>query len=450
MQIHPLLFVLFGFIGVVSGRLLFRHWFNHLTLYSAIWGTGLALFEWRLIDYTPLTFEVWLIILYAWLAFALGSALLMLAPAAADVPDNASRTGAFSSVRSSLTALERRLFVVAILALSTVALLAVLYQWKHLIEKFGGIIGVLINGRTIYSMTVAGKLSDKIPYLDSLSLAAVFLTGLYSARAGKVKGIIIFPLAAAILGDIAQGGRVKILLSGLLFLSAYFLTKHASSHIKNFRPASKIKQILALSFLLAFLWSAAEFVRSYRGAVERFYGASTALNKLEKQAFITPSIYLYLSSHVGVFNAYWKAGGEPSFPGATTFAPVYRILSRVGVAEETPYFQKFYNIPIATNTGTYLRELHSDFGIAGILLTPFLLGFICTALWLRVKKRMHFATIALLAHFYVVVMFTFLYQVTRLGELAVCLIVSLTMSSLIHFKCHGRFNLFETDRPAKI
>jgi oligosaccharide repeat unit polymerase len=233
------------------------------------------------------------------------------------------------------------------------------------------------------------------------------------------------------MADVARGGRAKILLTGMLFFGAYFLARNTLAQSRILQPMSKVRRLLALGVVLAILLIAVEFVRGYRGVYERFYGTSTQLSKLERSAFVTPSIYLYFSSQVGVFNAYWKAGGENPFPGSNTFAPLFRILAKLGIADDVPYFQKFYNVPIYTNTGTYLRELHADFGVVGIIAAPYLLGFFCTYFWFRVKRQSKFVSIALLTHLYMIVLCSFLFQVTRLGEWVVSLIASLVICYFI-------------------
>jgi oligosaccharide repeat unit polymerase len=321
--------------------------------------------------------------------------------------------------------------------LSIVAMLAVVQHWSVLIKKFGSIAGVLVSGNLIYRLTVAGKLPGQIPYFDCFGLAAACLAGIYSARAGKIKLLTLLPLAIIILADIGQGGRAKIVIAGILFLSAYFLARLTPARVKTFQAISNGRQLLTLGLVLVILFAAAEFVRSYRGAFEGFYGTSKELSKFERSVFITPSMYLYLSSHPGVFSAYWKAGGEHPFPGSYTFAPLFRILSRFGIADYIPHFQKHYNIPITTNTGTYLRELHADFGIAGILVIPYLLGFFCTILWLKIRRQPRLVSIALLTHIYVIVAFSYFYQVTRLGQWAVSLIASLIVSYFIDRRCYA-------------
>lgn len=426
MNIPPILPLFLGLAGAVFGRLCFERWFNHLSLYSIIWGVGLALFELRLMNYIPITAEAWLIFGYAWIAFTVGSVSLLLVRNALGLPEiSAPNYTPLASRR------EKRVLAFTIFFLTFVALLAVLQHWSVLLAKFGSVTNVLVSGNLIYRMRTSEQLPGMVPYLDSFGLAAAFFAGVYSARTGKIRLITLLPLLIVILEDVAQVGRAKILNAGILFFSGYFLARVPAPQALKTSMAMKGRRLLNLVIVFALLLSAAEFIRSFRRTYEALYGASQQLSKLEGAAFITPSIYMYMSSHPGVFSAYWKAGGEHPFPGSNTFAPVFRILAKFGVGEDVPDYQKFYTIPIATNTATYLRELHADFGYAGILIAPFLLGLLSTYLWLRIKTHNRFVTVAVLAHVYVVVAFTYLYQATRAGYWVMTLLISVGVGAVL-------------------
>lgn len=431
MTVSPLLLASIGLGGILLGRLAFDRWFNHFSLYSLIWGVGLALFEMKLIDYRSLTVETWIIVGYAWLAFAVGSVTVILAKTA---------VGAWPEPGPAMeltrnVAREKKLLVFFIIVLSSIGLCAVSQHWSVLLNRFGGVSGVLMSGYKIYRMRNANQIPGLIPYLDAFSLTATFLAGVYSARTRKIGLLALFPLLSVVLEDIGLVGRAKMLNAGILFGSGYFLTKLKTVNLKNWRPINKFRRLFVLSSVALLFLIAAEFVRTSRGAFESFYGTSRQLSKFERSAIITPSLYMYLSSHVGVLNAYWEAGGENPFPGSNTFAPVFRILSRFEIADDVPYYQKFYNTPINTNTGTYLREIHADFGLGGIIIGPYLLGFFCTFLWCKIKRFSRLTAIAVLTHFYVIVAFSFLYQVTRLGYWFVSFFAAVIVSYFIDHCC---------------
>lgn len=68
------------------------------------------------------------------------------------------------------------------------------------------------------------------------------------------------------------------------------------------------------------------------------------------------------------------------------------------------------------NTGTYLREIHADFGIAGIFLIPYLLGLTITFLWFKFYKSPNLIILMFLVYLFIIIGFSFLVMVTRLNQ----------------------------------
>lgn len=431
MEPVPLLMLACGLSGILVSRALLGRWFNHLALYSLIWGVGMAAYALRLINYKPMSGEVWLIVCYGWAAFAAGACLIPLGRAALGiVPEDR-----VEGVPRSVARLELRLLAISIVLLSLIGLIGALQHWSVLISRFGSVAMVIVRGNLIYRMRVSDELPGMIPYVDSSALAAAFLAGVYSARSGRIRPIALLPLLVIIVGDIALVGRAKMLNAIVLFLSAYFVGRLGSGTMGLRLPVARWKRVVGLLLVVALFLAAAEFVRGFRGTFERFRGASRRLSKLERNILITPSLYMYISSHPAVLNAYWKAGGEHPFPGSNTFAPVFRILARFGLADDVPDYQKFYPIPFPSNTATYLRELHADFGLTGVLVGPYLLGLLCTVLWFKVRRQPKTTTLAWLAHLYVVVAFSYLYQATRAGYWVISLGLSLLVGAVIDRLC---------------
>jgi len=424
MHIHPLLLFSLGLTGVIIGRLLFGRWFNHLSLYSLIWGTGLSLFELGWIDYEPLTVEAWLLIGYAWLAFAAGSAIVILARRAIGISSNPPPVVKLNQA----TYLEKRYLMITVVMLCIIAFLGVVQHWMVLIGRFGSIAGVLLNGGIIYSLRTSGQLTGLVPYVDSLALIAACLAGIYCAKAGGIKLIGLFPLLIIMLDEIGTAARAKLLTAGLLFLSAYFIAKVApTAHIRT-RRASRIRRFLPMFIVLAVLILGAESVRGLREGTFRYYGLTT---KFEKYPYVPASLYLYFSAHPGTLNAYLKAEDKNLFPGSYTLAPLYRIFVRFGLADPVPPYPKFYNIPIPVNTGTYLLEIHAEYGIVGVLMIPYLLGLVSTMMWLKIRKQGGIMSIVLLSHIYVVIAVAFALPATGWGFLQLSLFVSLFFAIFI-------------------
>ena len=76
----------------------------------------------------------------------------------------------------------------------------------------------------------------------------------------------------------------------------------------------------------------ATIIKDFRGTFESYKASSSSLNKLEKGLIISPSIYLYVSSHVGVLSKYFQDPREKAMFGENTFQPIYNFLSKFGIA----------------------------------------------------------------------------------------------------------------------
>jgi hypothetical protein len=94
---------------------------------------------------------------------------------------------------------------------------------------------------------------------------------------------------------------------------------------------------------------------------------------------------------------------------------VYEFLSKYVGTEEPSFFQQGYHIPMWTNTGTYIRELHADFGVAGVFLVPYLLGMLITLLWFKFYENKNLIVLTILVYLYIIICFSFLMIVTRLN-----------------------------------
>ena len=179
---------------------------------------------------------------------------------------------------------------------------------------------------------------------------------------------------------------------------------------------SRKTALISIILLLALVIAAASIVRTSRGIKENFRGASQELRQLEENMILTPSVYFYLSSDLGVLNQYLFYDNENAKFGENTFRGVYYLLSKLKIVEEPEFFQKGYFIPMWSNTGTYLREIHADFGISGVIIVPFLLGLLCSWLWFKFIQQKSLFSLVILVYLYIVLAFSFLVVVTRLNQ----------------------------------
>jgi len=423
-----------GVLGTTAGRLLLGQWFNHLSIYSAIWAGMLILYEMKLIAYKPITPAAWLFIALAWFALYLGSATVICARAATGQV----LTPQISSKRVTIDkkpALSHnvRALRIAVIVLSAVAVSSIIAKWVNLINSFGSISAVINSANQIYHLKVAHKIWQGIPYVGSFALAACSLGGMYVAMRGRLTIVSVLPLVIVGLDAVASMGRAGILIGGVLFLSSFVLYPH--------RKISKAKAFVAV-FLVGILIAASSmFISAKRGLITTFKSETPAMKTLRAYVPFGPSLYFYLSGPVVVFSEYLESGGEDAFPGSRTFAPFFNVLSRLGIGEHSTYGDVYYT-PEAMNVGTYLKDIHVDFGAWGMLLFPYLLSGICTEIYLRNKRKARILYVVLLAHLYVIIALSFDVAATKLGYWAVSIIVSIALSVVLeHSYEHYRLSL---------
>ncbi|MCX6136638.1 MAG: O-antigen ligase [Ignavibacteriales bacterium] len=292
---------------------------------------------------------------------------------------------------------------------------------------FGTLSKAFVLGNLLYSYRVSEGLPGSIPYVSSLVFTAALLAGSYTARLGRMTVAAMLPVVIIIMIDFANMGRVDILVVAILFASAYFLTQKPQDAQEQ-SAGNRFKKIAMLVLLAAIIVGGADFIRSTRGAKEGFTGSTGALKKLSTASVITPSIYLYLTSDYGVLNKYLHNEGENTPFGGNTFLPIYRILEKIGVEVHASTFQTWYRTPVRTNTGTYLRELHGDFGIVGLLLGPYLIGLVSSVYWFRVKTHGRYVDLAIAGFFFGIIGMSFFVMPTRISPFFFYLAVSVLVS----------------------
>jgi len=105
-------------------------------------------------------------------------------------------------------------------------------------------------------------------------------------------------------------------------------------------------------------------------------------------ALVLATPYIYATGSFPTFQEAMKDVGQMSW-GTHTFYPVARILYALGVLRERPegLTFDFYLVPIPFNVYTSLFAFYQDFGVAGVVLLPFLLGWFETRMYFQMKAH---------------------------------------------------------------
>jgi oligosaccharide repeat unit polymerase len=265
-------------------------------------------------------------------------------------------------------------------------------------------------------------------------LPATLIAGVYTAKVGRLKLVAILPILISIIVDLSSMGRAMMIMAAILFTNGYFLTRRALPAAGKATSVFSFKKISMFVTAILLLFAGSELVRSTRHVNENLVGAKRSLKQLEGSSFITPSIYLYLTGNYAVLNQYLKSEEVERFTGANTLAPFFRLLAKVGFDTDVEAYQKFFRTPVNANTGTYLRELHSDFGIAGIILGPYFIGIITSLSWFRYQRTGTYVDLVTLSYLQVMVAMSLFYLVTIAGYLLVYLIIGLCVAIFLDYK----------------
>jgi oligosaccharide repeat unit polymerase len=397
-----------AFLGIVASKLIFKFWFNHLAIYTFVWGGMLFLYELKLLDYYDLKPEAWFVLIIAYLIFFIGSVTPLLLYKTGKTSNNL--TDSFSALFSD----GGKSFALILYVLGFISLAAALWNWYVLFQLYGSLVRILLSANEIYRMRVDSEIPGLLPYMGGFGYAGLILAGIYTVYKGKITFAASILLIAVILREMSNFARIGILISFVIFICSLFLYKSYSgiSFSKN-----KTKMVLVLIFAIVLIVVSASIVRLFRGSYESYKGTKQELSEFKGNLIISPSIYLYMSSHIGVFSKYLDLEMEHTRFGENTLEPVYNFLAKFHLVEKVPFHQKGYYIPMWTNSSTYLRELHADFGYLGFFIGPYLLSLITSIFLIRFFRNGNIYDFIVLTSLFAVVALTFFSLIIRSPDL---------------------------------
>ncbi|PIP78399.1 MAG: hypothetical protein COW85_04515 [Ignavibacteria bacterium CG22_combo_CG10-13_8_21_14_all_37_15] len=400
--------------GIVLGKVIFKKWINHLTLYCLIMGGLIFLYELKLLPYVDIIPLAWFFIISTFLSFLFGILTIISTRNLASQNEIATEK---SIIALALFADDGKTVRNAILFFTFIGFFVAFQRWWVLIEMFGSIPAVFINAGVVYRLNVNREIKDFIPILPNFVYVGVFLLGMYNAYKKKFSLLTFLPFISIVIKELTYFGRGEILFALMEFLFSFFLFRYLLNTDTSRKYAfSKKSAIIVSTILIVFLGASVSLVRVSRGSYENFVGGSSQLKQLKGNFLISPSIYLYMSCDIGVFSKYLEHDKENTKFGHNSFLVFYDFLSRVEGEKRPRFYQKGFYIPMWANTGTFMRELHEDFGIAGIFLIPYLIGLFITWLWFKFYERHNLIVFAILVYFYIIIGFSFLMMVTRLNQ----------------------------------
>lgn len=396
-----ILLIIITFVAIYAGRILFHRWFNPLSIYSALWGFCLCNYELGLIQYYSISITAWCYITAAWIALYLGSAIVILLMAPT------------RDVRPVRLLANTDRIKKAILVLSAIGLVGLASQLLAVRREFGSVINAIFaNANDLYSARTANQISG-IPYAGSFSYAACTLAGIYVAKLGRFTLTAVLPIVLIAIQTVFVMGRTGLGIAAVLFFAAAVYTPRDPG-----MRTPRWQRRAGVSILATFLVGAFVLISSVRGLSTNFPGTTPEMERISEYIPSAPSLYSNFSATPVAFSMYLSAPHEEQNDlwGMYTFAPLFRFLARLGFPTTVANYEENYWTPVPMNTATYLKNIYSDFGPAGILLFPLFLGGALTFLIFRSRVNPGLATLALLSNFYVLIVFSFAFNFMLLGD----------------------------------
>lgn len=402
--------ILISITSILLSLYLFKKWFNHILIYVLSWALFIILYELKLMRFIEVKFEVWIIILLSFISLWLGTLTVILAKQSiSKITSNPNLTDNFNTVSLYRLDLIRNISII----FSIIGLFASIHHWYALINEYGSIANVLIKANFIYRQRIQGESVDTIPYLFIASYIGVFFGAILTAYKKRLTFVAVLPFLGIILKGMATVGRGGIFVGFLLFINTFFLFRHKLSKTENLKTRFTYSSVFSILLLLVISIGSLNMVKEIRGSFENFEGTTRTLKKLKDVPVISPQIYLYFSSNIGVLSKYFEKGGEDPPIASNSLLPIYNVLTKFGIVEQQQIYPKGYFIPMWTNSATYLRDLHADFGYSGLFIVPYLLGIFATYYWFKFYERGNMLDFVLLTYIFVIISFSTFYMITR-------------------------------------
>jgi oligosaccharide repeat unit polymerase len=422
-----LFLILLTLASAKYGEWLFGRWFNPLTCYALGWGSSLLACELRLIRYFWISDVAWLYIAVSYCAIFGGCTFGVLATRTRPV--------------TRRTVDEAEWLKPWILLLTGLAAVALIVEFRQTLNAYGSLLEMYAHSNEIYARRMSGEFAG-LSYLSYFVFPASALAGAYTAQKRRVTAVAVAPILDLVLMSAISMQRMGPIFAGLLFTISFAYSPRDGKFV--------VSRKVAVSGFAAAALVCGTFIAisSYRGLTEAFPKQGSLLTNASDYVTTLPSNYMYLSAPVPALSYYLlhPEQEQPMF-GGFTFAPMYRLLKKAGFATQVAQYPPFYYVPVEMNQATYLAYIHSDFGAAGIFAVPFVVGVALGWLAMELKADFHLGKLMILAHLFLVVMWSFSGYIVMAPHWFVSLVVSTALGYHIESKAgHAGSQAFHESR----
>lgn len=366
---HLFLLILFLAVCIIYySKICFRTWVNPVAIFFMPWLLLLLLFELRVYSINEPSFEIVYVVLLSFAMFVIGFEIFLFNRKPQQKPVDFNR----------LIDMNKRRLQWMIIGLTAVSVAANLIMLMRLIEAEGSIARIIATAALVRTKMVKGELDvvSVYGYFASVSLAAIILSGVYATRYGIFKLYSLVSFIPILIFSFIYMGRSELIWAVLLYFNVYLLAYYITG-----RKLFTKKRMIVYGLLMVAMIYLINIVSFFRG------GGQILLHYKEYLRYEEPdnslmrilySNYIYVVSPLPALDVFLEQSDSPLIMGGKSFRP---LIFFAEAKHKNPYYP-FVRIPIPVNVYTYLGDAYMDFGMAGLILIPFVLG-VGSAVWYR-------------------------------------------------------------------
>ncbi|MBN1877743.1 MAG: oligosaccharide repeat unit polymerase [Anaerolineae bacterium] len=423
------IYLVLAILSLVLSNALYKSPMSPIGFFGVLWNSLLALFEARLTQYYPLSFQAHLVFLGSYLLFVIGafsatSPIIKITRTNFNLFHTPTPTNLLDLTRSQR----------ALDFMNMMNLIGLMLGILRLAGSVGW--GNILNLAHVRSFVSAMGATEKIwggliGYLSSLSPLNAILGGVYYSERTphdwkRVTLVFAVPLGFALL----SGNRTIFIWTAVLFFVAHTLTHTLCNHGTFLRL---VRPVLLGVILL--------FVVFTSIGTRRFDSTSQTMHANVELPWELLHAYNYMTAGFGAFSARLTHLDPLSIPGLMTLSPVIRMLARIdpdligGYSYDALLVYTIRNpsiaTPVRTNVFTYLWGVFNDFGWIGILIVPWGMGITSGLVFKHLLQHPTFVNIALYSFFCLQFVYSSIATITHANSIIVSLMVLLLIHKLI-------------------
>lgn len=358
-----------------------RGFLSPVVIYGTIWLGTIAAFLLPIIAYTSVSVQTWFAIGVSFIAFVSGCAIA--------TRGKAQNLTAASQARHSRIVLRQDRLEIVIVVLAVLGAIGLAGYLRAINETAG-----LANFAT--SPHLIRQAQETEAYLRIFGFAkflnyfnfALFplLVFYFVVLRGSARRLMVLLCVPATLSVVLSLDRTQPFFV-IVWSAAIYLLLIGDTSIGRRR----IAWFAACFTLLALIFFG---VASYIGKTAENNPALRAASRVPAELAPVLLPYSYLTATIPALDKYLEVNSPGVYRGAFTLLPITKLAaSALHVQSLPPEIGPFYDVPFSFNAFTYLNVYYSDFGLPGVVVGPFVLGAISSAMYARVRAAPSFLNI---------------------------------------------------------